>query len=115
MATSDLSQQMMKIARTMNRQYSLNGRPFTHEEVFSTRGLMPGLAKRADQLSVLCLGYGLGVTFEQTEGTPLGVTVVFDDVTPNTLRLLCLVDVLYELIKGSFPGDLASLDQLLYD
>ena len=84
----------------MNAQFSLNGRPMTMEEVFSTSGLLPGIARRADQLSSLCLGYGIGVTFEEVEGTTLGVKVVFDEITPNALRLLCLVDVLNELMKA---------------
>ena len=106
---------MIKAARLLNGQYSLNGRPMTMEEVFSTTGLLPGIARRADQLSSLCLGYGIGVTFEEAEGTPLGVKVIFDDITPNILRLLCLIDVLNELMKGTPRGEMTSLDQLMYD
>jgi len=115
MPSPDISQQMIKIARVMNGQYSLNNRPLTMDEVFSSSGLLPGMARRADQLSSLCLGYGIGVTFEESEGTPLGVKVVFDDITPNVLRLLCLVDVLNELMKGVPKGEVTSLDQLMYD
>ena len=115
MPSPDISQQMIKIARVMSGQYSLNNRPLTMDEVFSTAGLLPGMARRADQLSSLCLGYGIGVTFEEAEGTPLGVKVVFDDITPNVLRLLCLVDVLNELMKGVPKGEVTSLDQLMYD
>jgi intracellular multiplication protein IcmS len=111
----DISAQMVKIARRMEGQFSLSGRPLTMEEVFSLEGLLPGMARRADQLSSLCLGYGIGVTFEDVEGTPLGVRVIFDDITPNALRLLCLVDVLSELMKGTPRGDVVSLDQLMYD
>ena len=69
MATLDITQQMIKAARLLNGQYSLNGRPMTMEEVFSPTGLLPGIARRADQLSSLCLGYGIGVTFEEAEGS----------------------------------------------
>ena len=115
MATTDISQQMIKIARLINAQFTLNGRPMTMEEVFSTSGLLPGMARRADQLCSLCLGYGIGVTFEEVEGTALGVRVIFDDITPNVLRLHCLTDVMHELIKGVPRGEAAPLDQLLYD
>lgn len=111
----DISEQMIKIARRMDTHFSLNGRPLTMEEVFSLEGLLPGMSRRADQLCSLCLGYGIGVTFEDAEGTPLGVRVMFDDITPNALRLLCLVDVLTELMKGTPRGEAVSLDQLMYD
>jgi intracellular multiplication protein IcmS len=115
MAAIDISQQMSKIARLMSASFSLNGRPMTMDEVFSPTGLLPGMARRADQLSSLCLGYGIGVTFEEAEGSVLGVKVVFDDITPNVLRLLCLVDVMNELMKGTPRGEVTALDQLMYD
>lgn len=115
MASADISQQMIKIARAMNAQFTLNGRPMTMEEVFSPTGLLPGISRRADQLSSLCLGYGIGVTFEEAEGSVLGVKVIYDDITPNVLRLLCLVDVLNELMRGTPRGEAAPLDQLMYD
>ena len=55
MAHLDISQKMAKVARLMNAQFSLNGRPMTMEEVFSVTGLLPGIARRADQLSSLFL------------------------------------------------------------
>lgn len=115
MPSIDVSQQMIKVARLQNGRFSLNGRPLTNEEVFSPTGLLPGIARRADQLSSLCLGYGIGVTFEEAEGATLGVKVIFDDITPNVLRLLSLIDVLNELMKVTPRGDMTSLDQLLYD
>lgn len=115
MATVDISSQMIKAARLLNAQFSLNGRPMTMEEVFAESGLLPGIARRADQLSSLCLGYGIGVTFEESEGSMLGVKVIFDEITPNTLRVLCMLDVLTELMKGTPRGEMTSLDQLMYD
>src|SRR5690348_8191145 len=115
MATLDISKQMAKLARLMQGQYTLNGRPMTMDEVFSPTGLLPGIARRADQLSSLCLGYGIGVTFEEAEGSILGVKVIFDDITPNVLRLLCLIDVLNELMKSTPRGEVTALDQLMYD
>ncbi|EKD54669.1 MAG: IcmS [uncultured bacterium] len=111
----DMSQQIAKIARAMGARFSLNGRPMTIDEVLAPTGLLPAIARRADQLCSLCLGYGIGVTFEEAEGSTLGVKAVFDDITPHTLRMLCITDVLYELTQGTPRGDMTALDQLMYD
>jgi intracellular multiplication protein IcmS len=115
MASPDITEQMIKAARLMQGNYTLNGRPMSMDEVFALNGLLPGIARRADQLSSLCLGYGIGVTFEEEEGSVLGIKAVFDEITPNALRLLCMIDVLSELMRGVGPGDMAALDQLMYD
>jgi intracellular multiplication protein IcmS len=111
----DMSTQLGRIARAMNARFSLNGRPMTIEEVFAPAGLLPAIARRADQLCSLCLGYGIGITFEEAEGSVLGVKVGFDDVTPNVLRMMCVADVLNELIQGTPKGEMSPLDQLMYD
>lgn len=115
MPSLDVSEQMIKVARLLNARFSLNGRPMTMEEVFAPTGLLPGIARRADQLSSLCLGYGIGVTFEEVEGSVLGVKVIFDEITPNVLRLLCMTDVMNEMIKDTPRGEMSPLDQLMYD
>lgn len=111
----DMSEHLGKIARTMGVQFSLNGRPMTHSEVFAPEGLLPAISRRADQLSSLCLGYGIGVTFEEAEGSILGIRAIFDDMTPNVLRMLCITDVLFELTQSTSRGDITPLDQLMYD
>jgi intracellular multiplication protein IcmS len=111
----DVPFEIAKIARTMGARFSLNGRPMTAEEVFAPTGLLPAITRRADQLCSLCLGYGIGATFEEVEGATLGVKVIFDDLTPNILRMLCIADVLHELTQGTPRGDMTPLDQLMYD
>lgn len=111
----DMSQEICKIVRVMGSRFSLNGRPMTIDEVFAPTGLLPAIARRADQLCSLCLGYGIGVTFEEVEGSVLGVRVVFDDITPNILRMLCITDVVHELTQGTERGEMTALDQLMYD
>ena len=110
-----ISKCMELIATRMNAKFYLNDRFIGYEEVFSVTGLLPAIAKRADQLCSLCLGYGLGVTFSDSEGSLLGSTVVFDEVTPNSLRILCFVDVVNELIQGGPSRDYTPLDELMYD
>ena len=95
--------------------FYLNDRFLGLEEVFSETGLLPGIAKRADQLCSLCLGYGLGVTFDEEEGALLGKRAIFDEVTPNVIRLLFMTDVIYELVQGGPSKDYTPLDELLYD
>lgn len=87
----------------------------SYEEVFADTGLLPAMVRRADQLCSLCLGYGLGATYEDAENALLGTRVVFDTVTPNALRLLCITDVINELIQGGPSKDYTPLDELMYD
>lgn len=110
-----ITQSMIKIATALNAKFYLNDRFVSFEEVFATQGLLPAMARRADQLASLCLGYGLGVSFNDAEGALLGIEVVFDDVTPNSLRLLCITDVMNELIVGGPSKDYTPLDELMYD
>ena len=111
----DLSKCMELIAARMNARFYLNDRMISSADVFAPTGLLPAIARRADQLCSLCLGYGLGITFTDTESALLGHQVVFDNVTPNTLRLLCMTDVLHELVQGSPQTDYMPLDELMYD
>jgi intracellular multiplication protein IcmS len=112
---ADISTNMTLIARAMNAKFYLNDRFISYEEVFSPTGLLPALARRADQLCSLCLGYGLGVSFEDAENALLGMRVIFDEVTPRALRLLYLTDILNEIIRGGISSDYTALDELMYD
>ncbi|KTD75538.1 type IV secretion IcmS family protein [Legionella waltersii] len=111
----DISKCMSKIAASMNAKFYLNDRFVSFDEVFSITGLLPAISKRADQLCSLCLGYGLGATYDEAEGALLGIQVVFDEVTPNVIRLLCMTDVVNELIQGGPSRDYTPLDELMYD
>lgn len=112
---TDLRKSMGLIAAGMHAKFYLNDRFISFDEVFSYTGLLPAIARRADQLCSLCLGYGLGLSFNDAEGALLGTEVVFDEVTPNVLRLLCMTDVLNELIRGGPSSDYTPMDELLYD
>lgn len=106
---------LAKIAKVLSANFTLNGRSISYEEVFSETGLLPALARRADQLSSLCLGYGIGASFDEAEKSLLGVKVIFDDVTPNIIRYLCLTDVIHELIQAGPTPHNTPLDELMYD
>lgn len=111
----NLEKKLAAMAKRLNVNFSLKSSIIGPKEIFSETGLLPGLAKRADQLAQLCLGYGLGATYEDVEGSLLGVKVIFDEFTPEALRLLCILDVLNELIKSSPTRDEVPLDELMYD
>jgi intracellular multiplication protein IcmS len=63
----------------------------------------------------LGLGYGIGVTIKEHESSMLGKVVSFDESTPAVIRLLCLADVLIELMKGVKENGTLPLDELLTD
>jgi intracellular multiplication protein IcmS len=110
-----ISKNLALIVGAMGAKFTLNDNFIGYDEVLSPTGLLPALSRRADQLCSLCLGYGIGVTFDEAEKSLLGVKVVFDEVTPNILRYMTITDVISELINaGTFDGKTA-LDELLYD
>lgn len=111
----DIPKSMAMIAANMNAKFYLNSRSLNYDEVFSYTGLLPALARRADQLCSLCMGYGLGISFVDAADGLMGSRVIFDEVTPNVLRLLCLTDVLSEIIQGGPSKDYTPMDELLYD
>jgi intracellular multiplication protein IcmS len=111
----ELQEGLTRIAKKLDVNFTLNGRSMSYPEVFSDLGLLPALAKRADQLCALCLGYGIGVTFVEAEGSRLGIKSVFDEDTPAVLRYLCITDVLYDLIRTAPSPKQVSLDELMYD
>ena len=111
---ANLEKKLTAMAKRMNVNFTLKSSVASYKDLFSDTGLLPGLTKRADQLAQLCLGYGLGATYEDAEGSLLGVKVMFDEFTPEVLRLLCILDVLNELVKSS-PSSDVPLDELMYD
>jgi len=111
----ELSSQLAALCTELKVSFTYNNKSISYEEVFSPTGLLPALAKRADQLCSLCLGYGLGIMFDDSDKSMLGNEVKFDDATPIVLRLMCLTDVLHELIKASSNQALVALDELMYD
>ena len=106
---------LIAVAKSLGKFYTLKGNKVTLEELFSEGGLLPGLVRRADQIASMCFGYGLGATFEDEEKSVLGKRVIFDDFTPDSLRIFCILDSLMEIIKGNDNGGVVSMDELLYD
>lgn len=103
------------LAKKLKISFTFKGKAMSYAEVFAARGLLPGLAKRADQLAQLAIGYGIGAQIDNEEETLLGKRVAFDEYTPQSLVILCLLDVIMEIAKNSPSQNLIALDELLYD
>ena len=102
------------MAKDNGWEFSLKGRDLTPEEMFAFNGMLPALAKRADQLSLLCLGYGVGVSFDESDSSILGYQMKLNEDSPDVVRLACLYDVLLELVNHSTSSKVA-VDELLYE
>lgn len=106
---------MSKIMRKQGISFTLEGQPIKYEDVFKDNGMLPAIAQRAEQLCSLCLGYGLGITFEEDGEGKLKKRVKFDEATPKVLRYLCMTDVMCELAKRAPEPSVTPLDELLYE
>ena len=91
----------------------LKSKQIEHEKVFSTTGLLPSIIKRADQLGMLLFGKKTDTEFKDSEKSMLGVEVCLKAKQPLT-ALLCVSDVMFELIKKSKNNNV-DVDELLYD
>jgi intracellular multiplication protein IcmS len=111
----NLTDALCKLANKTNAKFIFHDKPIGYEDVFKETGLLPALAKRADQMCLMCLGYGIGVSFVEEENSLLGVKAQFDDIAPNSLRLLYIYDVVLGMIKAAPVEEQVSLDELMYD
>lgn len=110
-----LVQQVCAIAKALECNFTVKGEAIAIEDALAKTGLLPAIMRRADQLSSFCLEYGLGVTFERADGALLGVTMNFDNTTPTNLRLLCITDVLIEIMQRAPTHKETPLDELMLD
>ena len=115
MKHEEFKKYLVKVFKAEDVRYMLKGRELGLEEIFSDTGLMPAIAKRADQLSSLCLGYGIGASYKDKEASMLGTEVSFDETTPPVVRLLMIYDIMQEIGKGVSSDKKITLDELLYD
>jgi len=110
-----LGRQLVAISQELGVVYTLRGDSVDTDKVFASDGLLPSFLKRAEQLSNFCFGYGLGVSYEQQSSAIVGSTVKLDDKTPSSLRLLCLTDVIVEMMQNASDSKKISLDELVLD
>lgn len=111
----DFSRQLVCIAEELGANFSLRGESILAEKVFSASGLLPSIMRRADQLCTFCLGYGLGLTFSASSGSMTGASIDLDHKVSSSLRLLCVTDVLVEMLQNSPDNKTVVLDEMMLD
>ena len=102
-----------KITQKKGVSYVLKSKDIESDKVFAASGLLPSIIKRADQLSLLLFGHKTESVFKDNEKSMLGVEVSVKECKKLT-SLLCISDVLCELIKRS-RNNKVDVDELLYD
>jgi intracellular multiplication protein IcmS len=110
-----VSDYMQTMADLLGCKFEIFGKPITSNKVFADDGLLPPFCKRAETLSTFVLNKTLGVSYQKLNGGVSGLKVSFDESIPNSYRLLCMLDVLIELIHQSPSPKNIKLDELLYD
>ena len=111
----ELPNQISAVAKVLDCNFTIKGEAIDTDKVFAKNGLLPAFMRRADQLCSFCLGYGLGLSFDRADGAMLGVTVDFNDAVPNSLRLLCVTDVIIETLQNAPSHDSIPLDEFMLD
>lgn len=110
---SQLSNILTQVATDLGCKFIMRSEPIATSRVFDSKGLLPAIMRRADQLADFCLGYGLGAQYNKSESAELGLELELGDGAPNSLRILCCMDVLYELIQSSASKASISVDELI--
>lgn len=111
----DVKAQCIALSRAIGADYAIKSRSLTYEEVFSPTGFLPVIAKRANKLAMICFGYGIGATFEKESKSSCGYKVVFDNDVPRSFCMICVADVICELVTMSTVGGRIMLDELYYE
>ncbi len=106
---------MALVADRMQLKFTINNKPLTSMEVFAEHGMFPAIIKRADQLSHFVLGTGLGIQVEQAGSSMMGTKAVMDDSVSNAYRIMCMTEILCELMESSPNPKQLALDNLMYD
>ena len=112
---TSITNYMKTMADLLGCKFEIFGKPITADKVFADDGLLPAFSKRAESLSMFVLNKTLGLSFQKTPGSIGGFRVVFDESIPNSYRILCMLDVLIELIHQSPSPKNIKLDEMLYD
>ena len=111
----DLFEYCKNLARTMGLSFTLRRRALTEDEVFSSTGMFPNIAERANKSCVSCFGYGIGVHFVPEERSMLGKKVEVDEKAPLLIALHFITDVLIELSVKNASDGVVELEELLMD
>ncbi len=110
-----IGETLARIFTAEKKQFVFNGKLLSMSQIFAENGLLPGLVKRADEMVVFCLGYGMGADFVEDQNSLLGQRVQFDTMTPDSLRLLFIYEVIMDIAEVAYDGDgNIILDEVIY-
>lgn len=113
---SSLSQACIAYAKAKDVSFVYKQKPLSYEEVFADFGILPGMLKRANKVSSVCLGSSLGGTFPKEERSYLGYKVELHSLAFSLpIVMLFIVDVLEAVIGGAGPGGKVVLDEFSYE
>ena len=115
MSRKTIAEILMKIMEAEKVEFAMKDRNLSYQEVFSDKGLLPAMAKRADNLCSLALGYGIGAEFTKEKASTTGSAVSFDSSVPQALTILMIYDVIKDIMLANAKGKKTILDELLYD
>ncbi len=111
-----LSQACIKYANAKGVSFLYKQKPLSYEEVFADFGVLPGILKRANKISSICLGSTLGGVFPKEERSYLGYKVNIPELSfPIPVVMLFIVDVLEAVIGEAGSGAKVVLDEFSYE
>jgi hypothetical protein len=111
----NISKYLETISLFVGAKFELYGQPIENEKVFSTKGLLPAFTKRSENNALFTINITLGAQFKKNSQAVAGLEVEYNDQIPNSYRILCIMDVLFELMQNQQGQERINLDQLLYD
>ena len=112
----ELSQACIRYAKSKGVSFVYKHKPLSYEEVFADFGILPGILKRANKVSSICLGTSLGGSFPKEERSYLGYRLEVQLLAyPIPVVMLFIVDALESVIGNTMPGENVALDEFSYE
>lgn len=112
---SDLGGHCVKYAKSKGVSFVYKGKTLSHEEVFASFGILPGIVKRASKISSVCTATSFGAKYPKKDRSYLGYELVMDEQVTMPFMLLFVIDVLELVIGASGPGSVVELDEFAFE
>lgn len=109
----DLTQFLCAFAEQMKCSFTLRGQSMPADKAFAPKALLPALLKKADHLCDFCMGHGIHVMFPEEQSSMVSYTFELKPEASKPMILLCLVDVMMDMIYAASSRDAIALDELL--
>jgi hypothetical protein len=102
----DFQKVMTDLGRKTRKKFMYNKTEIPVEQVFSFKGGLPLLVRRAGLLHDFLFGEGLKVTFKPDVDALTGERVEISDKQSSFVLIMLLYDVLEEMVVNSGKGDI---------